>query len=348
MKAIVIHEYGGPEVLRHEDVPDPVAGPGDVVVEVHAVSVNRVLDVAVRQGRQSQRGITLPLIPGVDPSGVVAAIGDDVTDVALGDRVTVLSHAVSGGAGMDSEAARNAAGQVEMVGIHRPGGAAERVKVPRDHVFAVPDGVSFAAATVISRHGPTAYNLLVNMARVAAGEWVLIMGAAGNLGTLGVQIAKSLGATVIAAAGSADRVRVAIDLGADHGIDYRDRDLTDEVMRITDGRGVDVVYDNIADPETCPKAIASLAQRGRMVTAGAHGGPLVTVNFYQIYHNQLTIMGNPGSRIEDLGPCLDEAAAGRLRARIERILPLSQAVEAHRLVESSPGSGKIILDPMLG
>ena len=108
-------------------------------------------------------------------------------------------------------------------------------------------------------------------------------------------------------------------------------------MRITDGRGVDGVYDNIADPETCPKAIAALAQRGRMVTAGAHGGPLVTVDFYQIYHNQLTIMGSPGSRIEDLGPCLEEAAAGRLRARIERILPLSHAVEAPRLVASSPG-----------
>ena len=109
-----------------------------------------------------------------------------------------------------------------------------------------------------------------------------------------------------------------------------------------------VVYDNIADPETCPKAIASLAQRGRLVTAGAHGGPLVTVDFYQIYHNQLTIMGSPGSRIEDLEPCLRQAASGRLRARIERIMPLSQAAEAHRLVEESPGIGKIILDPTLG
>ena len=119
-------------------------------------------------------------------------------------------------------------------------------------------------------------------------------------------------------------------------------------MRVTNGRGVDVVYDNIADPETCPKAIASLAQHGRFVTAGAHGGPLVTVDFYQIYHNQLTIMGNPGSRIEDLGRCLAEAARGRLRARIETILPLSRAADAHRLVESSPGIGKIILDPTLG
>jgi NADPH:quinone reductase-like Zn-dependent oxidoreductase len=208
--------------------------------------------------------------------------------------------------------------------------------------------VSFAEATVISRHAPTAYNLLVNMARLQAGEWVLIMGASGNLGTFGVQIAKSRGATVIAAAGSAERVQVGLDLGADFGVDYRARDLTEDVMRITDGRGVDVVYDNIADPETCPKAIAALAKHGRLVTAGAHGGPVVPVDFYTLYHNKLTLMGNPENRTEDLEPCLREAAAGRLRVRIDRILPLSRVQEAHRLIESEPGIGKIILDPTLG
>ena len=120
------------------------------------------------------------------------------------------------------------------------------------------------------------------------------------------------------------------------------------MRRITDARGVDVVYDNIADPETCPKAIASLAQRGRFVTAGAHGGPVVPVDFYRVYHNLLTIKGNPGSRYEDLAPCFADASAGRLRARIERIMKLSQAAEAHRLVEGSRATGKIILDPTLG
>ena len=348
MKAIVIHEFGGPEVLRYEDVPDPVAGAGEVVVEVHAVSVNRVLHVVLRQGGQAHRGIALPLIPGVDPSRVVSAVGDGVTHVAPGDRVTILAYVVPTGSGPGFDAERNVSGQVEMLGIHRNGGDAELVKVAQHNVFPSPEGVSFAEATVISRHAPTAYNLLVNMARLEAGEWVLIMGASGNLGTLGIQIAKSRGATVIAAAGSAERVQVGLDLGADHGIDYRAQDLTEEVMRITDGSGVNVVYDNIADPENCPKAIAALAQRGRLVTAGAHAGPVVPVNFYTLYHNQLTIMGNPENRTEDLEPCLQEAAAGRLRVRIDRIMPLSQAQEAHRLIENEPGIGKIILDPTLG
>ncbi len=348
MKAIVIHEWGGPEVLRYEDVPDPVAGPGEVVVEVHAVSVNRTLDIAVRAGRQPQRGATLPLIQGVDPSGVIASVGDGVSEVRPGDRVAILSHAFRGRPQSDSEELRNAANQVEMIGIHRPGGAAELVKVSEALAFPIPDNVSFADATVIARHAPTAYHLLVHMAGLKDGEWVLIMGASGNLGTMGIQIAKSLGATVIAAAGSAERVRIGLEFGADHGVDYGTKDLTEEVMRITGGRGVDVVSDNIANPETLPKAIASLAQRGRLVTGGAHGGPVVPVDFYQVYHNQLTIMGNPGSRYEDLAPCFENAAAGDLRAHIERIMPLSQAAEAHHLVETTRGMGKVILDPTLG
>ena len=347
MKAIVIHEWGGPEVLRYEEIADPVAGPGEVVVEIHAVSVNRTLDVALRQGRQAQRGATLPLTPGVDPSGVVVSVGDGVTLAKPGDRVTVLSHAQRARPQGDSEELRNAAGQVEMIGIHRPGGDAERVLVPEDLVFRIPDNVSFADATVIARHGPTAHHLLVHMAALKAGEWVLIMGASGNLGTLGIQIAKTLGAKVIAVAGSAERVGIGLDFGADYGIDYSVTDLTEEIRRITDGHGVDVVFDNIANPETCPKAIAGMAQRGRFVTAGAHGGPVVPVDFYVVYHNLLTIMGNPGSRFEDLAPCFEAAAAGKLRARVEKIMKLSKAAEAHRLVEAAPGMGKIILDPTL-
>ena len=348
MKAIVIHEYGGPEVLKYQEVPDPVAGEGDVVVRVHAVSVNRTLDIAVRAGRQKQRGITLPIIPGVDPSGVVTSLGAGVSDRKIGDRVAVLSHAFSPNPGDHAGRPRNARGQDEMIGIHRPGGAAELVRTPASHTFPIPANVPFADATVISRHGPTAYNLLVHMADLQPGEWVLIMGASGNLGTLGIQIAKTLGANVIAVAGSDDRVQIGLDLGADHGINYRTQDLTEAAKRLTGGKGVNVVYDNIANPETLPKAIAGLAQHGRLVTAGAHGGPVVPVDFYIVYHNLLKIMGNPGSRMADLTPCFEAAAAGKLRARVERILKLSRAAEAHNLVEESSGMGKIILDPTLG
>lgn len=347
MKAVVIREFGGPEVLGLEDVPDPTPGPGEVVVEVHAVSVNRVLDVAVRNGEQGQRGITLPLIPGVDPSGVVVAVGDDVTSRSPGDRVAVLHRITCGVCERCVAGDRDGCTDRRMIGIHRAGGDAEYIVIPAESTHPIPDELPFCSATVISRHAPTAYKLLVHMADVQHGEWVLVMGAAGNLGSLGVQIAKMRGARVIAAAGSADRAQVGRELGADAVVDYSVLDLTDAVMSITDGRGANVVYDNIANPKTLPKAVTAMAHHGRLVTAGAHGGPLVTIDFGTIYDRQLTIMGGVGARLADYAPCFEAAARGQLKPYIGRIMPLSAVAEAHRLTEESPDAGKIILDPTL-
>lgn len=347
VRAVVIREFGGPEVLRLEDVPDPTPGPRDVVVRVGAVSVNRVLDVAVRAGEQRQRGIELPLIPGVDPSGTIVAVGTEVTDRVPGDRVAVLHRIACGGCESCRAGHHDGCSNRRMVGIHRDGGDAEFIAVPADSTLRIPDELSFAAATVISRHAPTAYKLLVHMADVQPGEWVLIMGASGNLGSLGVQIAKMRGARVIAAAGSAERAEVGRDLGADAVIDYSTDELCEAVMAITDGRGVNVVYDNIANPRTLPRAVMSMARNGRLVTAGAHGGPMVTLDFRTIYDRQLSIMGGVGARLEDYAWCFDAAASGRLRACIGRILPLGEVAYAHRLTAESPQIGKIILDPSL-
>jgi NADPH:quinone reductase-like Zn-dependent oxidoreductase len=161
-------------------------------------------------------------------------------------------------------------------------------------------------------------------------------------------MAKNLGAKVITCAGSDDRTRIGTELGADHAINYKKADLTKEIMRITDGHGVDMVYDNIANPESTSKAIDAMAEHGRLVTAGAHGGPIVPVNFFHLYDRELTFIGSPRSRHEDAMPALEAAAAGKMRVLVERVMPLAQAVEAHRLVESSPATGKIILDPTLG
>lgn len=347
MKAVVIREFGGPDVLRLEDVPDPTPDHGEVVVEVHAVSVNRVLDVAVRRGEQQHRGVELPLIPGVDPTGVVVAVGNGVTDRAVGDRVAVLHRISCGVCGQCAAGNRDECADRRMVGIHRAGGDAEFITVPAESTHPIPTELPFDVATVISRHAPTAYKLLVHMADVQPGEWVLVMGAAGNLGSLGVQIARMRGARVIAAAGSADRARVGHDLGADAIVDYSMADLTDAVMAITHGKGVDVVYDNIANPATLPKAVNAMARHGRLVTAGAHGGPLVTLDFRTIYDRQLTIRGGVGARLADYAPCFDAAARGQLTARIGRVLPLREVAEAHRLTEEAPDVGKIILDPSL-
>ena len=214
----------------------------------------------------------------------------------------------------------------------------------------VRDEVGFAEATVISRHGPVAYNLLFRHGKLEAGQTVLILGASGNLGSIGIQLAKAAGATVIAAAGSADRASLGAELGADYAVNYGEIDLVDAVMDITDGQGVSVFYDNIANPDFCSKGIECLARHGRMVTAGAHGGPVVPVNFHTVYNRQLTIKGDPQSIASDALPCFDAAAEGKLKAVIDRVVPLSKAPAMHALLESPEGVGvgKIILDPTLG
>jgi NADPH:quinone reductase-like Zn-dependent oxidoreductase len=235
-----------------------------------------------------------------------------------------------------------------MMGIKRPGGFAEMVAVPACAAEALPDGLSFHEAAVAMRHCPTAWNLLCNGAALKPGEWALIMGAGGNLGSVGIQIAKRvIGAKVIAVAGSRERAEAGLALGADHAIDYSRQDVLDEVMRITNGYGVDVLYDNIANPKVLPRSFLALAANGRHVTAGAHGGPLVTIDFAHLYHNKITIRGITGHRAEDIPKCLKAVADGKIKVQIAHVLPLARAADAHRMIEADPGMGKIVLDPTL-
>ncbi|MDO9440111.1 MAG: zinc-binding dehydrogenase [Beijerinckiaceae bacterium] len=346
MKAIVIREFGPPDVMRYEEIPDPAPRAGEIRIVVHAATVNRVLDVAVRRGEQAQRGVELPLIPGVDCAGVIDAVGDGVTRWKIGDRVCaagrmpldVVAEDGSGGTGRSG-----------MMGIKRPGGFAEKVCVPASVAFALPDALGFHEAAVVMRHCPTAWNLLVNIAGLKAGEWALVMGASGNLGSVGIQIAKHvIGARVIAVAGTRERADLGLALGADHAVDYGSQDLCAEVLRITAGKGVDVLYDNIANPKVLPQAFHALGENGRLVTAGAHGGPNVTIDFFHLYDKKITIRGMPGSRDSDRPKCFAAAAEGKIKVQIAHVLPLSQAARAHAMMEGDPGMGKIVLDPSLG
>ncbi len=323
MRAIVIHQYGGPDVLRYEEVPDPAAAEAEILVRVHAVSVNRSFDLLVREGKGGYP-VKLPYIMGVDPSGVVEAVGPGVAAFKPGDRISA------------------------QVPVQWAGGYAELVTVPAASAFRIPDGLGFAEATVVGRHFPTAYGL-ARTVDLKPGEWVLVMGAAGGLGSCAVQVAKQIGARVIAGAGAPQRVQAALDLGADYGVNYRAQDLEAEVRRITDGHGVDAVFENIADPTLWPGAFNSLAVNGRLVTVGAHGGPVVPLDVRQLYHRRLRIMsGLRGNAAEDYVRSLEMAAAGKLKVLIDRVLPLSHAAEAHRLAETSQALGKVILDPTLG
>jgi NADPH:quinone reductase-like Zn-dependent oxidoreductase len=329
---MVMREFGPPEVLRLEDVPTPEPGPGEVLIAVRAVSVNRTLDCAVRAGQYAHKP-ELPHVLGVDPSGVVAALGPDVTERRVGDRVVTapIIGFMPGGP--------------RVLGVAVWGGYADYVKVPARITHLIPDGVDFAAATAVARHAPLAFAQLRDHGQLQPGQWVLIMGAAGGLGAAAVQVAKYLGANVIAAAGADQRVQAALDLGADAGVNYRGQDLTAEVMRITGGKGVNVVIENIGDPDLFPKALASLARGGRLVTAGGHGGGTVPLDVKRLYLNQLSIIGDPVEKPADYATGLNALAEGRYRPMIDEILPLSEAPAAHARVESRGGIGKVILDP---
>ena len=333
MRAIVFHEFGPPSVLRLDEVPTPTPGLDEVLLEVHAVSVNRTLDLVVRAGKYAGRP-PLPHVLGVDPCGIVRAVGPYVTARKVGDRVACQAII-----GVEPN------GAPRLLGVHTWGGYAEYVKVPARATHLIPDGLDFMTAAVVARHAPLAFTQLRERAQVKPDEWVLVMGAAGGLGSAAVQAAKYLGANVIAAGGSDARVDAAIKLGADAGVNYRTQDLASEVRRITNGAGVTVVLENIGDPELFPKAFAALAVAGRLVTAGGHGGGLVPLDVRHLYLNQITIIGDPRDTQENVDLSLQLATEGRLRVLIDQVLPLSQAAHAHELVEAREGLGKILLDP---
>jgi NADPH:quinone reductase-like Zn-dependent oxidoreductase len=217
--------------------------------------------------------------------------------------------------------------------------------VPARNAFKISDNLSFAEGTVITRHFPMAFNLLTSKTTVKPGEWVLVMGAAGALGSCCVQVAKLAGAKVIAAAGADDRVALAKSYGADFAINYRTHDLAEEVMKLTDNEGVEIVCENIADPTLWHGAWRSLAIGGRLVTAGAHGGGAVTLDVKSLYLRRLSILGAAGTNPPDVEKALAAARIGKIRAMTHRILPLRAAADAHRSVERNEIAGKIILAP---
>jgi NADPH:quinone reductase-like Zn-dependent oxidoreductase len=346
VKAIVIREFGGPDVLRWEDVETPSPGPGEVLVRVHAVSVNRTLDLQVRQDGGNY-GVTLPLVLGCDPSGVVAAAGPGVEWPKAGDRVAIFGGVGCGRCRQCAQGQHRRCATRKMLGVQCWGGYAEYLKIPAVNCVPVPDGLPFAHATVVARHFPLAFGEC-HLAELARGSWALVMGAAGGLGSCLVQVARAFGARTIAAAGTDQRVEAAMSLGAEFGVNYRRLDLEQEVRRITEGRGVDAVFENIADPALWPGAFNSLTPGGRLVTVGAHGGGLVTLDVRRLYQQRLRVISGLGSeRREDLERALELARTGTFKILVDRVLPLREASLAHRLVATNEPLGKVLLDPTL-
>jgi len=341
-----MREFGDTDVLRMEQLPTPSPSAGEVLIEVHSVSVNQTLDIAVRAGTY-RTDLRFPLVLGTDPAGVITATGADVPATRRGERVAVVASIRCGDCRFCRTGREDSCQRSKHMGLDRWGGYAEYVTVPVENVFPIPDNLSFAEASVVTRHFPTAINLLLNHARLEQGEWVLIMGAAGALGSCGVQVARHQGARVIAAAGTDARAEGARSYGAEFTVNYREQDLEREVLDITRGHGADVVFENIADPTLWPGAFNSLAFAGRLVTAGAHGGGTVPLDVKRLYLKRIRIIGQPGATRKDVEFALFLAGRGAIRAIIDRSMPLGEVKEAHRLLEEGGIVGKIILDPTL-
>ncbi len=267
------------------------------------------------------RNPILPLVLGVDPVGVIVEAGATVDPARIGQRVAFRSPLRCGrcarwGAGRPADCIKPI-----HLGIHAWGGYADYVVFPETSAIEIPANLGFADAAVIFRHFPTAFHLLDCKAGVRAGETVLIMGAAGGLGNAGIQVAKYRGARVIAAAGTAAG------------------------LALTGGAGVDVVFENIGARELFGAAFRSLGGGGRLVTAGAHAGGDVEIDVKRLYRRKLTLIGGAGSDPQDVAATIEGAAAGRLTAAIDRVLPLSAIAEAHRLVDERLVTGKVVLVP---
>jgi NADPH2:quinone reductase len=343
MKAAVMREFGGPDVLRLEEVADPEPAPGEALVRVAAVSVNN-LDLRLREGDYYRRP-DLPHVLGWDPSGVVVGTGPGVSNVTTGQRVVFKGRIRCGHCAACTADRLQNCEHGEQLGLDRWGGYAEYISVPESNLRSFPANLSFAEATVIFRHFPQALSLLEESAGLRAGEWLLVMGAAGALGSCLCQVGKLLGARVIAGAGTDERAAACLAYGADFAVNYRARDLAGEVMAITDGHGVDVLTENIGDPAIWPGAFASMARKGRLVTVGAHGGGVVPLDLNQLYLKHIKIIGTAGSRREDAARTAQLAASGQIRAVIGATLPLTDAAQAHRLAQARGVIGKVVLVP---
>lgn len=328
MRAIVIREHGGREQLRLEEtVPTPRPGPGQVVVQVHACGLNH-LDIFVRRGMPGKH-TPLPFISGGDIAGTVAEIGaGPAAGVTVGERVLV-DPAVEGGA----------------IGEDAPGGLAEYVLVPAANLIPLADGMSFDDAAALPIAYGTAWRMLLTRGAVAAGERVLILGAAGGVGTACVQIAKMAGCTVYAAASREDKLGRLRDLGADYLINYRDVEFDREVWRLTEKRGVDVVVD-YTGADTWPRSLRSLRKGGRLLTCGATTGFEARTDLRYVWVRELTILGSDGWTRADLEALLGAVRTGRIRPVIDRVLPLAQTAEGERLLEEREAVGKVIIHPL--
>lgn len=344
MHAVMFDEHGGPEVLEYREVAVPDVGPNEMLIEVRACALNH-LDKFVREGIPGA-DLPLPHVSGGDIAGVVAAVGERVTEVQPGDRVLVDPRITCGTCeycrmGETNRCRDEVHGNL---GEEYWGGLAEYVVAPAKNAIAMPDHATFEETAALPIAYATAWRMLVSRAELRPAETVLVLGASGGLGTAGVQIADYMGAEVYAATSTEEKMARARERGADHVINYVEDDFSRAVWELTDKRGVDVVFEHVGQA-TWEGSIRSLANGGRIVTCGATTGHEATTDLRYLFSREETILGSRGWQRRDLERLAAVVWRGEIEPAIDRVIDLEDAVEGVRAMENRELVGKVIVTP---
>lgn len=324
------------------EVPDPAARAGEVVVRVAACGLNR-LDLWLEEAGLPVR-VALPRIPGGEAAGTVSSVGEGVTDWQVGDRVAVQSNLVCGECEFCRRGEESVCLKGQLLGVDRDGGFARMCVVPERSLARLPDGVAFETSAALTLAGSTAMHMLTDRARVEDGQWVLVMGGASGVGSAAIQIARGLGGRVVTTASSPEKRALCESLGAEAVVTTADEAWPGEVRRITGKRGVDLVVEHIGG-RVLERVFECLARGGTVVTCGATAGREVRLNLWPFFVKQQRLIGSYGRTRRDLVATLDWAAAGRLRAVIDEVLPLERGPEAFARLRARGVRGKLVLRP---
>jgi NADPH:quinone reductase-like Zn-dependent oxidoreductase len=340
MKAVRIHEFGGPEVLRYEDVPDPHPREDQVLIRVKACAMNH-LDIWVRKGLP---GVKLPHILGSDIAGEIVEVGEYVSGFKAGQRVLLAPMHFCNRCAKCVAGLQNHCREFTVLGNGVDGGNCELIAVPAVNVIPIPDSLDFEQAASVPLVFLTAWHMLVGRAGIRLGQTVLVLGAGSGVGIAAIQIAKLFHARVITTAGDEKKLEKGRALGADYGINHYTRKISQEVRKITDKEGVDIVVEHVG-PATWEESMKSLKPGGTIVTCGATTGPNAAFDLRFVYSRQLTMLGSYMGTMGEFYEVLGHVFAGRLKPVVDRAFALKDARAAHEYMEASKMFGKIVLNP---
>ena len=340
MKAVRIHQFGGPDVLTYEEIPDPQPRKDEVLVRIRACAMNH-LDVWVRKGLP---GVKLPHILGSDIAGEVVEAGEYLSGFKAGQRVLLSPMHYCGRCAKCVTGLQNQCREFTVVGNGVDGGDCELIAAPATNVIPIPDSLDFNQAASVPLVFVTAWHMLVGRAGIRPGQTVLVLGAGSGVGIAAIQIAKFFHCRVITTAGDEAKLQKGRELGADYGIDHYKQKISEEVRKITNKAGVDIVVEHVG-VATWDESIRSLKNGGTLVTCGATTGQSVGIDLRHLFSRQLTLLGSYMGTMGELHEVLGHIFAGRLKPVVDRIFPLSEIRAAHEYLEKSQMFGKVVLNP---